>query len=169
MRLDKYTIKAQESINETQSIAQKMSHQQIEPEHLLKALLEQVEGLVVPILWKIGCSVSQIKQETEKFLEEHIPKVYGGGCIGEVYLSPRLAKVLEKAQKEAEKLKDEYISTEHLLLGIVQEKDGKIAKQLRSCGATSENIYKVLKEIRGTQRVVDQNPEDWQNRTKGCG
>jgi len=161
LNFDKFTIKAQEAIREAQQITEKNEQQQMDVEHLLIALLtqqSQQEGIVIPILQKLGADprivIERLEEEIKKF-----PKVYGGAA-GQVYISPRLNAVLENAFKEAERLKDEYVSTEHILLAIADEKNGKASKILASLGVTKDSIFKVLVNIRGTQRVTDQNPED---------
>jgi ATP-dependent Clp protease ATP-binding subunit ClpB len=156
MRLDKFTVKAQEALQAAQSIAEQRGHQAIEPEHLLAALLQQREGVVAPILAKLGAHADAIERDLETALGK-APGVRGGS--GQ-YLGDRLRTTLERAQSEAERLKDEYVSTEHLLVALAQERDGAASRALVAAGATPEAIYKALVEVRGTQRVTDQNPED---------
>ncbi|HEV8471873.1 MAG TPA: Clp protease N-terminal domain-containing protein, partial [Methylomirabilota bacterium] len=156
MRLDKFTVKAQEALQAAQSVAEQLGHQAIEPEHLLQALLQQREGVVAPILAKLGARPEAIERDLQTALAK-APKVRGGGSG---YLGERLRAALERAQSEAERLKDEYVSTEHLLVALAQERDGGAGRALTAAGATPEAIYKALVEVRGTQRVTDQNPED---------
>ncbi len=158
IRFDKFTLKAQEAIQSAQKIAETLNHQQIEPEHLLQALIEQPEGIVQPILQKLGVSREAIRQNLQKALSKK-PTVTGGG-VGEIYLSSTLNQVFEKALAEADRLKDEYISTEHLLIAIANEETSDAGKILRENGVSRDAIFTILKDIRGTQRVVDQNPED---------
>ncbi len=158
MRFDKYTIKAQEALQEAQAVAEKHEHQQVEPEHLLLALLEQSEGIIPQIFQKLGVSLPNLTARVEEALGQ-IPKVYGGGT-GQVYISPRLKKVLDSSFQEAERLKDAYVSTEHMLLAIIEEKGGAAGRILNSQGAGRDDIYKVLMTIRGSQRVTDQSPEE---------
>ncbi|MDY6966499.1 MAG: ATP-dependent chaperone ClpB [Halobacteriota archaeon] len=155
MRLDKLTIKAQDAIQEAKNIADKSSHQQIDVEHLLLALIEQPEGVVVPILQKIGVNIGQMKNAINDHLTS-LPQVRGGG-IDQLYLTPRLNKVLENAWDEAQNMKDEYLSTEHMLLAISEDKDARVLKNL---GISKDAIYNALMSVRGRQRIVDQNPED---------
>ncbi len=155
MRLDKFTIKAQEAVLEAQHKAGEYGNQQVEPEHLLLALVDQEEGLVTPILQRHGVSPQQIKSELVKEIEK-FPKVSGG--TGE-YLSTSLKKILDQAHAEATKLKDEYVSTEHLFLAIVDTSSSKAAQLLKSHGLTRDSLLKTLLEIRGSHRVTDQNPE----------
>ncbi len=158
MRFDKMTIKAQESFQAAMDIASSNNQQQLEPEHLLMSLLEQDEGVVTPILGKLGANKNSIIDSLQDEIKR-LPSIYGGGA-GQVYMSPRLNKILEKAWHEAERLKDEYLSTEHLFIAIADEKDGKAGQLLARHGVTPDSIYRVLVDIRGSQRVTDQNPED---------
>jgi ATP-dependent Clp protease ATP-binding subunit ClpB len=156
MRLDKLTIKAQEAIQAAQSRADQHQHQAVEPEHLLAALLQQPEGVVAPILAKLGARPEAVQRQVEADLAR-LPRVRGGG--GQ-YLGERLRATLERAQGEAERLKDEYVSTEHLLISIAHDRDGAAGKALAAAGVTPDAIYKALVDVRGTQRVTDPNPED---------
>jgi len=158
MRFDKLTLKAQEALQEAQSLAEKHEHQQIEPEHLLLALLQQSEGIIPQAMQKLGVSLPPVVSQLEEVLGK-IPKVYGAGS-GQVYLSPRLKKVLDTSFQESDRLKDTYASTEHMLLAIAEEQDGAGARILANQGVSKDQIYKVLAAIRGSQRVTDQNPEE---------
>ena len=158
MRFDKFTIKAQEALQEAQAAAEKREQQQVEPEHLLLALLQQSEGIIPQIFQKLGVSLPTLTSKIEEALGQ-IPKVYGGG-VGQVYISPRLKKVLDNSFQEAERLKDAYVSTEHMLLAIIEEKGGTAGRILSSQGVSRDDIYKVLMTMRGSQRVTDQNPEE---------
>src|SRR5258707_368735 len=157
MRMDKLTVKAQEAIQAAQSLADQGNHQAIEPEHLLLALLQQQEGVVGPLLGKLGARpealAGKVRAEVDK-----LPAVRGGG--GRQYASPRFEGMINRAREEAERLKDEYVSTEHLLIAIAQEKGGVSARLLAAAGVTPEAIYRSLVEVRGSQRVTDPNPED---------
>ena len=158
MRFDKFTMKAQEAIQESQGIAEKYGHQQIEPEHLLMALTLQKDGIVTPILKKLEVDPAIILSQLEGFLTR-IPKVSGGG-MSQPYISPRSKKVFDQSFQEAERLKDEYVSTEHIFIAIADAKGGESSKLLSSLGVTKDALYNVLVSIRGSQRVTDQNPED---------
>jgi len=158
IRFDKFTLKAQEAIQASQKIAERHQHQQIEPEHLLQALIEQPEGIVQPILQKLGASKEAIIQRLQDSLKKK-PSVTGGG-VGEIYMSQTLSQVFEKALTEADRLKDEYISTEHLLIAIANDEASDAGRILRENSVTRDAIFTILKDIRGTQRVVDQNPEE---------
>jgi ATP-dependent Clp protease ATP-binding subunit ClpB len=157
MRFDKFTLKVQEALQDAQSLAGALGHQSIEPEHLLICFLRQEEGIAGAILNKLNASPQKIEQELEHYLKKQ-PSV-GGAGVGQVYLGGRLNKIFDKAMTEAAQLKDEYVSAEHVLVVIAEEKDGQAGKILRQAGITKENIFKVLVEIRGNQRVTDPNPE----------
>lgn len=159
MRLDKLTLKAQEALQEAKNIADKYNQQQIDVEHLLLALVGQSEGIVVPILQKIGVDIDQLKARLAAHLSS-LPQVYGGGGIEQIYVTPRLNKTLETAWQEAQAMKDEYMSTEHILLAIAGEVEPSSPQILKGLGATKDRIYEALTGIRGGQRVVDQNPEE---------
>src|SRR4030042_728639 len=158
MRFDKLTLKAQEALQEAQTLAEKQDHQQIEPEHLLAALLQQTEGVIPQAMQKLGVSLPPVMFQLEGVLVR-IPKVHGAGT-GQAYLSPRLKKIFDTSFQEADRLKDTYVSTEHMLLAIAEEQDGPGARILASQGVNKDQIYKVLAAIRGSQRVTDQNPEE---------
>src|SRR5690242_13575924 len=126
MRMDKLTVKAQEALQAAQSLADQRDHQALEPEHLLVALLQQREGVVGPLLAKLGARAETLQRELEAELDR-IPKVRGGS--GQ-YLGERLRTTLERAQSEAERLKDEYVSTEHLLIALAQDRSGAAGRLL---------------------------------------
>lgn len=154
MRHDQFTLRAQEAIAAAVNLTQERQHPQVEPEHLLVALLEQTDGIAKPILEKIGASVPRILREAEEALSR-MARVTGG----ERYLSGRLSTLFVNARKEADKLQDAYISTEHLLLAMVEDKEGQAGRILRQNGVTREYLLKVVAELRGNERIVDQDPE----------
>ncbi len=156
MNLDKFTLKAQEAIQGAKAIAEQKHHQQIDVEHLLLALIGQREGIVIPILQKLGVNPELIASQLEKELSR-IPQVTGAG---QIYLSSRLNEIFNSAWKEAERLMDEYLSTEHLLIAISDEKRGPASQILQRNGVNRDAIFRVLQEIRGPHRVTDQNPEE---------
>ncbi len=156
MRFDKLTVKAQEAVQAAQSLADQGNHQALEPEHLLLALIQQQEGVVGPLLAKLGARPEAIVRLVQAELDK-LPKVSGGG---RQYVGPRLEKALGVAWDEAQRLKDDYCSTEHLLIGIAQDKTGAAARVLAAQGVTPEAIYRALVDVRGSQRVTDQNPEE---------
>jgi ATP-dependent Clp protease ATP-binding subunit ClpB len=157
MNLNKFTVKSQEAVQNAQEIAASYGNQTIEPEHLLAALVQDPDGLVIPILQRLGANVEYVKIKVNELLER-LPKV-AGGTVGNQYLGQPLAKLFDDAQKEATALKDEYVSTEHLLLALVASKS-HAGTLLTDQGVTKDQIYKALKAIRGTQRVTDQTPEE---------
>ncbi|HUI46383.1 MAG TPA: ATP-dependent chaperone ClpB [Nitrospirota bacterium] len=154
-RFDKLTLKASEAVQAAQDMAAKRHHQYIEVEHLLLALLEQTDGVVMPVIKKLGADPGGIITDLEQSLGR-LPKVEG---LVQTYLSPRLGKLFERAEQEAERLKDEYVSTEHLLIAAA-DGDGEARDILSRHGVTRDGIFTVLVDIRGSQRVTDQNPED---------
>jgi len=158
MTFDKLTVKAQEAFTKSQELASEHGQQQIEVEHLLQVLLMDPDGVPLAILQKLGANVIGIQEEIEAEMRK-LPRVSGSGTSGNVYVSSRLQALMKDALEEMHQLKDEYISTEHLLIAISDEKKGAAARVLKQHGVTKETIYKVLKEIRGSQRVTDQNPE----------
>ncbi|MBW1870977.1 MAG: AAA family ATPase [Deltaproteobacteria bacterium] len=154
MRMDKFTVKSQEALTQAQRLGQSMRHQELTPEHLLVALIEQEGGIVVPILQKLGVDPQILSGAITPALEK-LPKVSGA----EGYLGARLKTVLETAQQEADRLKDDYLSTEHLLLGIAADSQGQAGQKMAGLGVTLDALYRALQEIRGNQRVTDENPE----------
>jgi len=158
MRFDKFTIKSQELIQNAQSLASSNNHQQIDPEHLLSIMLKEPEGISRAMLNKLGVSASDIFRELSNAIEK-LPKV-SGSAVGDAYISPRTKHVLDAAFSEAAKMKDQYVSIEHIFLAITDEKSGEAAGILREKGITRESILKVLMDIRGSQRITDPNPEE---------
>ena len=155
MQFDKFTLKAQEALQACSKVAERFGNQQVEPVHLLLALLEQTEGVVPAILQKLGAAAGNIRQAAEKAAEA-LPKVSGST---EHYLSPALKQVLDAAFKEAEAFKDEFVSTEHLLLALAGDGVGPAGEALARQGVTRDAVLKALVAVRGSQRVTDQNPE----------
>src|SRR5215210_4809805 len=155
MRFDRFTISGQEAVQEAIGVAEKNQNQQGEPEHLLAAMLEQKEGPLRPILGKVGANAQAILTDTQAAIAK-FPKVSGG----QQYFSSRINTIFQEAQKEAEKMQDEYMSTEHLLLAIAAEKDGDAGRILRSNGITKEDVEKAVTEMRGGARITDQNAEE---------
>ena len=158
MRFDKFTLKVQEAIQEAQTLANKYGHQAVDVEHLLLSFLGQPEGITGEILKKLGVEPKSIEGELKKALKG-LPRVEGSGA-GQTYMTPRLNKVLDNALFEAARLNDEYVSAEHILVVIADEKEGAAGKILRGKDITRDNIFKVLVEIRGSQRITDPNPEE---------
>ena len=158
MRFDKFTLKVQEAIQEAQGLAAQLGHQAIDGEHLLLALLRQPEGIITEIIKKLGADPRRIEAETRKALDR-LPKVEGAGG-GQAYMTPRLNKILDAALAEAARLTDEYVSAEHILVAMADEKESATAKILNGAGIAKDAIFKVLVEIRGNQRITDPNPEE---------
>ena len=155
MRWDRFTVMSQEAFQAAQAKAEELGHQELRPEHLLWAFLNQEENIVNSILAKVGVNSRKILEDLKLALDR-IPKVRGGG---ETYPSSSLRQIMNGAQKEADKLKDEYISTEHLLLAIIKEGESEAAAILRESGVNEDAVLKALMAIRGTQRVTDPQPE----------
>jgi ATP-dependent Clp protease ATP-binding subunit ClpB len=155
MRFDRFTIRGQEAVQEAIGIAEKNQNQQVEPEHLLASMLEQKEGTVRPVLGKIGANASTILNDVQAAIAR-FSKVSGG----QQYFSSRFNTITQNAQKEAEAMQDEYVSTEHLLLVIAEEKEGDAGRILRSNGITKEDVLKVVEDMRGGSRITDQNAEE---------
>src|SRR3989440_5612155 len=154
MRLDKFTVKAQESVARSQEVAQQRDHSEISPLHLLASLLAEEEGVVKPVLQKLGADPARIAQIVAGELER-LPKATGT----QLGLSRETQDVFNQAQKEADRLKDEYVSTEHLLVALAEVKSA--AREILSInGVKHAAILAALKDIRGGQRVTDQNPEE---------
>ncbi|MDM8524073.1 ATP-dependent chaperone ClpB [Desulfococcaceae bacterium HSG8] len=156
MRFDKFTIKSQELLQNAQELASQRNNQQIEPEHLLGAMLSEKEGIAGAMLRKLGVSPGGVVRDVAMAVDK-LPKVSGGL---DTYLSARSKGVLDAAFTEASKMKDEYVSIEHIFLAVSDEKGGEAAKILIQYGVTREAILKVLLDIRGCQRITDPNPEE---------
>jgi len=155
MRFDRFTVRGQEAVQAAIGIAEKQQNQQVEPEHILAAMLEQKEGVLKPILGKIGANTTSIAADLQVSIDK-MPKVTGG----QQYFSSRTNTLFQEVQKIAEKMQDEYVSTEHLLLSIASEKDGDAGRILRSNGVTREDLETVITEMRGGSRITDQNAEE---------
>jgi ATP-dependent Clp protease ATP-binding subunit ClpB len=155
MQFEKLTLKSQEAVQRSQAIASERSHNRVESVHLLAALLEQKEGTTAPILEKLGASIERIRQGVETSLGE-FPRVSGPT---QAQLAPSAVAVLDAAWSQAEALKDEYVSTEHLLLALAENSRDRAGDLLRVEGGTRENILEALKAVRGSARVTDQDPE----------
>ncbi|HOV07345.1 MAG TPA: Clp protease N-terminal domain-containing protein, partial [Anaerolineaceae bacterium] len=155
MNLDRFTQKAQEAILQSQQIARENNHQSIEPVHLLLALIQQEEGVVPAIITKVAGSTSALRAELQQAVE-NMPRVTGAG-IGDVGLGRTTANLLDAAERYAKGMQDDYVSTEHILLALTESTEGK---RLSQHGLTKDTILRALTEVRGTQRVTNQNPED---------
>ena len=154
MRLDKFTLRAQEAIQSAIELAERNQNQQVEPEHLLAAMLEQPEGTVRPILGKLAANLPVVQNDLQAAIGR-FPRVQGG----QQYFSSRLSQLFTASQKLAEGMQDEFISTEHLLIAVADEKDGQAGKILRQHGIKREDLLKVIEQMRGGSRITDQNAE----------
>src|SRR5216684_3472605 len=154
LRADRLTEKSQEALQQAQTLAGDLQQQEILPEHLLLALVEQTEGTVPLVLQRLEADPRRLAAELRAFLERQ-PKV----CGAEVYMGSRLRKVLDAAWNEMERLQDEYLSTEHMLLGIADERGSEAARILQRAGVTKDKIFQALTQVRGSTRVTDAAPE----------
>jgi len=157
MQFDKFTVKAQEAIGQAQQLALQYNHQEIKSEHLLLALIHQREGIIPSVLAKLEIDIADLESFLEKKLNK-LPSVSGGGA--NQYVGNELNTVFDKATQEAAKLKDEYISTEHLFLALIELEESSFAWYFKERSINRDNIYRSLMNIRGNQRITDQNPEE---------
>src|SRR4030065_1273285 len=158
MQINKLTYKAQEAVTEAQKTAEGYNHQQVDTAHLLLSLIKQKDGIVPQILKRLGADITNIEKELHRELDR-IPRISGPGSIGQIYITQKLNDVFSAAEKEAELLHDEYVSTEHILIALT-EIDSPLSRIFKYAGISKDKILKVLVEIRGAQTVTDQNPED---------
>ncbi len=158
MQLDKFTVKSQEAIQSAHNTAQQFGNQEMQPEHLLKSILEQPEGVVVPVLQKMGIEPSKVLSGANQLIDK-LPKVSGGGA-GQTYMSQDFKKLLDEAFKAATSMQDEYVSQEHLFMAMLALASTAVAQMLGSLGITAEGFLQALTTIRGNQRVTDQYPEE---------
>ncbi len=161
MNMNQFTQKVQEALAEAQNIAIEFKHQQIDAEHLLLALLQDAEGLLPRFFQKMEIPAEGFVQALEKILEA-LPQVTGPGVQpGNIYVTPRLSQILVKAQQEAKRLRDEYVSAEHILLALLEEPpDSPLGRLFRQFGLTRDRFLQALNEIRGKQRITSATPED---------
>jgi len=157
MQMDRFTIKAAEAIQAAQQLAHERQHQEIDGEHLLLALVRQAESIVPPLLQKVGVSLPKLTEDLERDLDRRV-KVRGTSSV-DAFLSQPLKRALDAAEAEARKLKDDYISAEHLLLGLIEEGGPALKKLLAAHGLKTAEVLKAMADLRGNQRVTDQNPE----------
>src|SRR5882757_4433101 len=156
IRWDKFTVKSQEAMQAATNLALEHGNPELVPMHMLAALLEDRDGIIVPVLQKVGVPTEQLLARANDALSK-LPKV--GGASAQPGLSNAMQKVLDRAFKEAGDFKDEYVSTEHLLLALTDQKNDPAHELLASLGATHASVLQALSSVRGTQRVTDQNPE----------
>jgi ATP-dependent Clp protease ATP-binding subunit ClpB len=155
MNLNKMTVKAREALERSGELANSMNHQNIDIEHLLTALLSQENGLVKPLLQSLEINISRLQEILNDRLQRK-PKIYG---VGQTYLSKEMNEALDNAAKEASRLRDEFVSTEHILLGILEIKDSAFQELFASVKLNYDSILLAIKNLRGSQRVTDENPE----------
>ncbi|TAN44095.1 MAG: ATP-dependent chaperone ClpB [Nitrospirae bacterium] len=158
MRIDKMTAKSQEALQSAQQLAERKGNQQIDAEHLLFALVENEEGIACQILKRLGVDIRLLSADVEKEIDK-FPKVSGATPYGQIYISPKLKTVLEKAFDEATHLSDEFISVEHILIALINV-PSNASDLLKKYGVTSDKALSAMREIRGVHRVTDPNPEE---------
>src|SRR5437763_10571729 len=156
MRLDKLTIKAQEALQAAHELAASRAHQELTPEHVLAALLDQSDGITGAILRKLGVDPAIVRQSTAEALDAQ-PQVSGGNA--DIFLGKRLKDLIEQATRQSKEFKDEYVSSEHLLLALVSKDFGAASRALKDAGVRRDTLLKALAEVRGTQRVTDPEAE----------
>ncbi len=156
---EKFTERARELVQTAQDILARYKHTQLDTEHLLLAMLEQNEGLALQVLQQLGVDIRGLTQSVEDALAR-APKVQYSDQTAQVYITPRIKRVFELAREEAQRLQDEYIGVEHLLLGLIKEGDGGAARLLKQQNVDEEKVYRALQSIRGSARVTDENPEE---------
>ncbi|HIQ01977.1 MAG TPA: AAA family ATPase [Anaerolineales bacterium] len=160
MRMDRFTERAQDAAQRAVEIMNRYGHTQVDTEHILLALLEQPDGVVPQILEFLGVDVQMISRRLDRALRSS-PKVgiYGRGSLGQVFITPRVKRVLDMANDEANRLRDDYISTEHIFLAIANERSGDVPRILAEAGVNRERIHEAIQAIRGGQRVTDPRAE----------
>jgi ATP-dependent Clp protease ATP-binding subunit ClpB len=157
INFNRFTIKAQEAMQAASEIAANYSNQQLEPEHLLAALIQNEEGIAVSLIKKIGANIGMLRIKASALIEK-LPKVSSSTTANQ-FLSTNLQKIIDESFKAAAQLKDEYVSVEHLLIAL-SESSGEAGRLLKEQGITKSGILNALKEVRGTQRVTSQDPEE---------
>src|ERR1035441_6102251 len=157
IRWEKLTVKSQQAMEQAQARAAELGNPEVLPVHLLLALIEDREGVIPAVLEKIGVPIERLELELHQ-IEEKLPRV--AGAAAQAGLGQAVTKALDQAFREAQNFKDEYVSTEHLLLGVAHLKGDVARDALVAGGATHEAILQALTAVRGSQRVTDQNPEE---------
>src|SRR3972149_9027062 len=159
MRFDRFTERAQDAAQRAAEIIQRYGHNQIDTEHILLALMEQPQGVIPQILEKLNVDIESLSEKIDQQLRNS-PKanIYGGGA-GPIFIPPRVQRVIDMANEEANRLNDEYISTEHIFLAILSERNTAIARLLADEGITKDRVNEAIKDIRGGQRVTDRKAE----------
>jgi len=160
MRLDRFTERAQAAAQRAVQIMARYGHTQVDTEHIFLALLEQPQGVISDLMEQLGADIQQVEKKLDEALQDSAKaNVYGGGGMGQVFITPRVKRVLDRANGEANRLKDDYISTEHIFLAIASEKDTLPARILREQGISKERIYEAIEDLRGGKRVTDRRAE----------
>jgi ATP-dependent Clp protease ATP-binding subunit ClpC len=160
MRLDRFTERAQDAAQRAVEVMARYGHTQVDVEHILVALLEQPDGVIPQILEGLNVDIDQVQQRLDEVLTSSAKAgIYGSGGVGQVFITPRVKRVLDLANDEANRLKDDYISTEHLFLSIASERNTPAARILRESGVTKDRIYEAIKDVRGGQSVTDRRAE----------
>src|SRR5258705_9252258 len=159
MRFDRFTERAQEAAQRAAEVIQRYGHNQIDTEHILLALIEQPGGVIPQILEKLSVSAEALTERLDATLRAS-PKanIFGGGA-GQIFITPRVKRIIDLANEEANRLKDEYISTEHIFLAILTERNTPAARILESAGLTRDRVYTAIQDLRGGQRVTDPQAE----------
>jgi ATP-dependent Clp protease ATP-binding subunit ClpC len=159
MRFDRFTERAQEAAQRAAEIIQRYGHNQIDTEHILLALIEQPQGVIPQILDNLKVDGNALTERLDYILRTS-PKanIFGGGA-GQIFITPRVKRIIDLANEEANRLKDEYISTEHIFLAILNERSTPAARLLEGAGVTRERVYEAIQQIRGGQRVTDPQAE----------
>src|SRR6476620_4208790 len=152
VRLDKLTIKAQEAVQAAHDLAQSRGHQELTPEHVLAALLDQKDGITGAILRKLGVDPAAVRQNVAQALDA---QVQVRGSDAEIYLGRRFKDLIEEAGRQSKEFKDEYVSSEHLLLALTAKDFGAASRALKEAGVHKDTLLKALAEVRGNQRVTD--------------
>ncbi|MBI3741518.1 MAG: ATP-dependent Clp protease ATP-binding subunit, partial [Chloroflexi bacterium] len=161
MRFDRFTERAQDAFARAHEIIQRYRHSQLDAEHLLVALIEQTGGAVQNILERVNVDADMLRQRLDEILQQN-PKMYypySSGGQAQVYITPRVKRIVDIANEEANRLKDDYVSTEHLLLALASDRDGSAGRLLNDLGLTRDKILQVIPEIRGGARVTDPTSE----------
>ena len=157
MPFNNFTTKSQEVLNRAQHLVGELNHPHMDPLHLLTALLEQEEGVVFSILKKLGTDIAALVKDARTLLAR-IPQGYSASNVAQLYLTQEMTRVMHQSEQEAGRLHDEYISTEHLFLGLLSVRS-RAAELLQHHGLNYDTVLQVLASVRGTQRVTDQEPE----------
>jgi ATP-dependent Clp protease ATP-binding subunit ClpC len=160
MRFDRFTERAQEAAQRAAEIIQRYGHNQIDTEHILLALIEQPGGVIPQILQNLNINANQLSERLDQTLRMS-PKanIFGGGGAGQIFITPRVKRIIDLANEEANRLKDEYISTEHIFLAILSERNTPAARILEGVGLTRDRVYDAVQQLRGGQRVTDPHAE----------